>query len=100
MEFLHELLHYLGFSVVVLAIFAGLAAVFMCWVLPFFSYLKLRKNGFSGPSPSFPLGNLREMAASSSSDRQPLGLNHNIHSHVFPYFAHWRSKYGELVSFI
>ncbi|KAK8486630.1 hypothetical protein V6N12_033682 [Hibiscus sabdariffa] len=38
-----------------------LTLLFSCWIFPSRAYRKLKKNGFVGPIPSFPMGNIREM---------------------------------------
>ncbi|KAL5994359.1 hypothetical protein ACLOJK_024409 [Asimina triloba] len=78
------------------------AAIFQFWVLPFLAYRRLRNRGFSGPPPSFPLGNIGEMSkrvrkAHHLGDAAgPLQISHDIHSTVFPYFAQWRQSYGKV----
>ncbi|KAL8232573.1 hypothetical protein R6Q57_002351 [Mikania cordata] len=72
--------------------------LYSCWVLPIRAYRKLAINGFSGPPPSFPLGNIVEMkntkntTKSSSTDR----VSNDIHASVFPYFAQWQKAYGKV----
>ncbi|TYH01341.1 hypothetical protein ES288_A09G050900v1 [Gossypium darwinii] len=83
-----------------LVLYLLLRLILSCWILPILVYRKIRKNGFGGPTPRFPLGNVREMkvdtkiinnVASSS-----LAISHNIHPIVFPYFARWQKSYGEV----
>lgn len=81
------------------------------WVKPFLTLRKLKRCGFEGPTPSFPLGNIRDMKKqnntntiitttkddgddhlSSSSSSKP---NHDIHSIVFPYFSRWQDSHGK-----
>ncbi|WCJ36661.1 cytochrome P450 family 715 subfamily A polypeptide 1 [Euphorbia peplus] len=62
------------------------------------AYMKLRKNGFGGPTPNFPMGNLKEMkkitaAASSSSS---FNISNDIHYSVFPYFSQWQKSHGKV----
>uniref|UniRef100_A0ACD5ZBL9 Uncharacterized protein n=1 Tax=Avena sativa TaxID=4498 RepID=A0ACD5ZBL9_AVESA len=60
---------------------------------------RLRKAGFGGPAPSFPLGNLSEIAAScSTSSSAPASgvVSSDIHGAVFPYFARWRAAFGNV----
>ncbi|KAL4347940.1 hypothetical protein GQ457_17G025340 [Hibiscus cannabinus] len=86
----------LGFSLYLL-----LTLLFSCWILPIRAYRKIKKNGFVGPIPSFPMGNIREMKNNSKNyvDDSSLGssgISHDIHSTVFPYFARWQKSYGKL----
>ncbi|KAK8486628.1 hypothetical protein V6N12_033680 [Hibiscus sabdariffa] len=86
----------LGFSLYLL-----LTLLFSCWILPIRAYRKIKKNGFVGPTPSFPMGNIREMKNNSKNyvDDSSLGfsgISHDIHSTVFPYFARWQKFYGKL----
>ncbi|XVF53597.1 hypothetical protein PTKIN_Ptkin05aG0111000 [Pterospermum kingtungense] len=82
-----------------------LRLVFSCWILPILAYLKLKRNGFGGPTPSFPLGNIREMKNKkniiindndSSLEYYSSGVSHDIHSTVFPYFARWQKTHGKV----
>ncbi|KAK4280333.1 hypothetical protein QN277_011969 [Acacia crassicarpa] len=88
-----------------------LKLAFSWWVTPVLTHLKLKRCGFGGPAPSFPLGNIKEMKkqkntntaitdddddyhfSSSSSCSKP---SHNIHSTVFPYFARWQNSHGKV----
>ncbi|XP_042032073.1 cytokinin hydroxylase-like [Salvia splendens] len=72
--------------------------VFSCWIIPFLGYRKLKRNGFSGPKPSFPFGNLNDIKLLSSfSSSSPLSISNNIHSTAFPYFAVWQKLYGKVM---
>ena len=73
------------------------------WVLPVLALQKLKRNGFRGPPPSFPLGNIAEMKrirkASAAINADPHSfpsskVSHDIHSTVFPHFAQWQASYG------
>lgn len=71
------------------------------WISPIQVYQKLRKNGFGGPTPNFPLGNITEMKREimtviNGEEALSNNISHNIHSTVFPYFARWRKIYGKL----
>eukprot|EP00257_Ricinus_communis_P002482 XP_002513695.2 cytochrome P450 714C2 [Ricinus communis] len=72
------------------------------WISPYKAYLKLQKNGFGGPTPSFPLGNIEEMkkiskiCAASASSNGSLTISNDIHSTVFPYFAQWQESHGKV----
>ncbi|KAM0945118.1 putative cytochrome P450 [Dioscorea sansibarensis] len=73
--------------------FLALLSVF--WLLPFASSRRLKSNGFLGPSPNFPFGNLMEMRQTSKLSSSSSG-NHDIHSVVLPYFARWNKLYGKV----
>ncbi|OMO97821.1 Cytochrome P450 [Corchorus olitorius] len=81
--------------------------LFSFWIHPIRAYRKLKKNGFGGPTPSFPLGNIREMKNSmknniiNNNDSSSLSVassavSHDIHSTVFPYFARWQKSHGKV----
>ncbi|XP_074319691.1 cytokinin hydroxylase isoform X3 [Silene latifolia] len=62
---------------------------------------KLRKNGFDGPNPSFPLGNLGDIKkmiieSKSSSQMSSESNSHDIHSSSLPYFARWNKLHGKV----
>ncbi|KAJ4955869.1 hypothetical protein NE237_012652 [Protea cynaroides] len=85
-----QFLQVLGFAMFFFIIFIG-------WLLPIRAYKRVRKNGFEGPKPSFPLGNIDEMRKKEKDS--PLGsvnVTHNIYSTVFPYFARWRKLHGKV----
>ncbi|CAH2056706.1 unnamed protein product [Thlaspi arvense] len=68
-----------------------------CWLWPNKAYRKLRKSGFGGPTPSFPLGNTRDMkrkknTTGSASENK---ITHDLHSTVFPFYASWQKSHGE-----
>ncbi|KAK9075345.1 hypothetical protein SSX86_003668 [Deinandra increscens subsp. villosa] len=93
-----ENLEALTFAMVACFSFLLWRVLYSCWVLPIRAYRKLAINGFSGPPPSFPFGNIAEMkktkiieSCSSSST-----LSNDIHSRVFPYFAQWQKAYGKV----
>ncbi|XP_022851947.1 cytokinin hydroxylase-like [Olea europaea var. sylvestris] len=67
------------------------------WVLPNLAYRRLKANGFSGPKPSFPMGNLNEIKKKKSIvSSSSLNISHDIHSVVFPYFARWKKLHGKV----
>ncbi|KAK6155695.1 hypothetical protein DH2020_009943 [Rehmannia glutinosa] len=77
--------------------------LFSWWVMPCLAYRKLKSNGFSGPKPSFPLGNLNDMKkmkmtniSSTSSSSSSLSISNDIHSTAFPYFARWQKLHGKV----
>ncbi|XP_051121654.1 cytochrome P450 709B3-like [Andrographis paniculata] len=75
------------------------------WISPWMLYRKLRANGFSGPNPSFPLGNLNQIKYQksdtdiSSSSSVLTGISNDLHSTLFPYFASWQKSYGKIFVF-
>ncbi|KAJ4849079.1 hypothetical protein Tsubulata_045231 [Turnera subulata] len=73
--------------------------LFSFWIYPIRAHLKLKRNGFGGPSPNFPLGNLKEMRKISQEASSVSGsskISHDIHSTVFPYFATWKQSHGKV----
>ena len=98
-----EIFEGIGLVIFGLFILFVFRVLFCCWVSPFLVHKKLKRNGFRGPTPCFPLGNISEMkrmnannpnstVEDSSSHHQ---LTHDIHSTVFPYFARWQTTYGK-----
>lgn len=95
----------MGFVLVIAFVLALLISkvVLSCWVLPSLAYLKLKKRGFNGPTPSFPLGNINEMKKknnlniniNNNNKISSLDVSNDIHSTVFPYFARWQQSYGK-----
>lgn len=72
-----------------------------CWILPVRAQKKLGENGFSGPPPSFPLGNLNDMkklkpalVMEEETSKSSTIINHDIHSIALPHFALWQQQYG------
>ncbi|KAA8550471.1 hypothetical protein F0562_002155 [Nyssa sinensis] len=64
----------------------------------------LRKQGISGPRPSFLLGNIREImkARNGAVDAPPSGetpVYHNCGAALFPFFDQWREQYGQVFMF-
>ncbi|KAG8381314.1 hypothetical protein BUALT_Bualt06G0109500 [Buddleja alternifolia] len=69
------------------------------WVMPYLAYRKLKSNGFSGPKPSFPLGNLNDMKKLKNTDSTSSSLStisNDIHSTAFPYFSQWQKSHGKV----
>ncbi|CAK9169505.1 unnamed protein product [Ilex paraguariensis] len=96
MEFLQFPLA-LCLAMAVIFLFMLWRLLYSCWVLPNQAYQKLRRNGFSGPTPSFPLGNIVDRKKSlHSSSSSSLSLTHDIHSKVFPYFYLWQKLHGKV----
>lgn len=90
----------LGLSYLVLIL------AFSWWVWPILTLRKLKRCGFGGPTPSFPLGNIKEMKKKNNSnvtDSSSLVSsepNHDIHSTVFPYFSRWQNSHGKLAGLL
>ncbi|KAG7982681.1 hypothetical protein I3843_04G065900 [Carya illinoinensis] len=97
MEFL-ELSQVISIAMVMLFLFLSGRILFSCWIRPTLVYQKLRRNGFGGPTPSFPLGNITEMTEKNggSSLKSSNITHHDIHSSVFPYFARWQKLHGKV----
>jgi hypothetical protein len=57
---------------------------------------QLERNGFRGPRPQFPFGNLLQMMRKKhvTSVHPSPGVTHDIHASVFPYFARWIKSFG------
>ncbi|XP_016492631.1 cytokinin hydroxylase [Nicotiana tabacum] len=72
--------------------------IYSCWILPKLRYRKLRTNGFDGPAPIFPLGNINDMKKELKKTVSPsLSIsNHDIHSFAFPYYARWQKLHGNV----
>ncbi|KAL4361402.1 hypothetical protein GQ457_04G012950 [Hibiscus cannabinus] len=94
-----------SFSLIMLPflVYLLLRLLFSCWILPILVYRKLRKNGFGGPTPAFPLGNIREMEflcekniKDYDSSLESPAISHDIHSTVFPYFSKWQKSHGKV----
>ena len=91
-----------GLALAILVFLGVIKIVYRLWILPNMAYQKLTRSGLSGPSPSFPLGNIDDMVKSktkriqSDSSSSLLGIiSHDIHSKVFPYFAQWQESHGK-----
>ncbi|XP_059659920.1 cytochrome P450 714C2-like [Cornus florida] len=65
----------------------------------------LKKQGISGPQPTFLLGNLREiMKARNGPEKAPAAtaeppVTHNCAASLFPFFEQWRKQYGQVFIF-
>ncbi|WJX14516.1 unspecific monooxygenase [Trifolium repens] len=69
------------------------------WILPIQVQKKLKRNGFGGPTPSFPLGNIKEMKRKNSNIQSLVASSNptnDIHSQVFPYFSSWTKSHGKV----
>ena len=95
-----EILHFLqafGLGLGIFLLFMVWRVVCAFWIWPNKAYQKLRRNGFGGPNPSFPLGNIRDMTKKNNTTNPPSSssnITHDIHSTVFPYFAKWQKSHG------
>ncbi|KAG2655113.1 cytochrome P450 714D1-like [Panicum virgatum] len=82
------------------------AFIHAAWLSPAATRRRLRRAGFDGPRPSFPLGNLPEITATTmaavkttlpllpaSSSSSSIS---DVHAAVFPYFARWRQAFGKV----
>ncbi|KAF5457839.1 hypothetical protein F2P56_021916 [Juglans regia] len=100
MEFL-ELSQVIIIAMVMLFLSVSGRILFSCWIKPTLVYQKLRKKGFGGPTPSFPLGNITEMTKKNggSSLRSSNITHHDIHSIAFPYFARWQKLHGKVFTY-
>ncbi|WRX16946.1 Cytochrome P450 - like 10 [Theobroma cacao] len=90
---------FLSLAMLTFLLYFFLRLLFSCWILPIRAYRKIKKNGFGGPAPSFPLGNIREMKSNKNINDSSLGssgISHDIHSTVFPYFARWQKSHGKV----
>ncbi|KAI3425406.1 DNA-directed RNA polymerase III subunit RPC3 (RNA polymerase III subunit C3), partial [Psidium guajava] len=89
---------------IVFLLFVLWRVAFRCWISPARAYKKLKRNGFGGPSPTFPLGNLMDMekaikdksCSENSNDEYSNIIAHDIHSTVLPYFARWQKSHGKV----
>ncbi|KAG6533883.1 cytokinin hydroxylase-like [Zingiber officinale] len=88
----YDMFLYYGCLLLLLLLLAAIANVF--WLSPAATWRRLQRNGFSGPSPFFPFGNLMEM--SKENTERPPNILHDIHSSVFPYFSRWSKAYGKV----
>ncbi|CAM0943275.1 unnamed protein product [Alopecurus aequalis] len=82
---------------------AALYFLYAAWLSPALTRRRLQRAGFGGPAPSFPLGNLPEIAATlaaapstSALAPAPGAISSDIHGGVFPYFARWRGAFGKV----
>uniref|UniRef100_A0A803PQF9 Cytochrome P450 n=1 Tax=Cannabis sativa TaxID=3483 RepID=A0A803PQF9_CANSA len=78
-------------------ILVSFVVLWRLFISPSLAHMKLRRNGFNGPSPCFPLGNTTDiMASMTKTNASKDGINHDIHSRVFPYFASWQKSFGKV----
>jgi cytochrome P450 len=82
---------------------AVLALLLLCssFIYAACAWLATRRRlllGFDGPRPSFPMGNLAEIAAPTlnTTTTTSSSNSNDIHGSVFPYFARWRQAFGKV----
>ncbi|XP_015941339.1 cytokinin hydroxylase [Arachis duranensis] len=94
-------MEFLGLPATLVALLASfcflliLILTYAWWVSPFLTHNKLKRCGFVGPNPSFPLGNIKEMK-NNKNIKSSSASTHDIHSQVFPYFSFWQKSYGKV----
>ncbi|KAK4283078.1 hypothetical protein QN277_000073 [Acacia crassicarpa] len=79
------------------------------WIFPILTRHKLKRCGFTGPTPSFPFGNIHDMKKTTTKDNNNTNtcsddsleyssncLSHDIHRTVFPYFSRWQDSHGKV----
>ncbi|KAK8685161.1 hypothetical protein V6N13_041169 [Hibiscus sabdariffa] len=99
MGFLEQSQAFFRLAMVACLLYLFLRLLFSWWILPIRGYRRVKRNGFGGPTPSFPLGNIAEMKNSKNADDSSLGfsgISHDIHSTTFPYFAKWQKTHGKV----
>ncbi|KAE8722475.1 subtilase family protein [Hibiscus syriacus] len=99
MELLKLSQAFLSLAMAACLLYLFLRLSFSWWILPIQAFRRIKKNGFGGPTPSFPLGNITEMKNSKNVDDSSLGfsgISHDIHSSAFPYFAKWQKTHGKV----
>ncbi|KAL8095889.1 hypothetical protein AgCh_037031 [Apium graveolens] len=89
-----------GLALAVLLLLVLCEIILSFWIWPNMAYQKLKRFGLTGPSPSFPLGNINDMVAAIKTNKQSLSttnvITHDVHSRVFPYYALWQKSYGKV----
>ncbi|KAK8482339.1 hypothetical protein V6N13_060259 [Hibiscus sabdariffa] len=99
MGFLEQSQAFFSLAMVACLLYLFLRLLFSWWILPIRGYRRVKRNGFGGPTPSFPLGNIAEMKNCKNADDSSLGfsgISHDIHSTTFPYFAKWQETHGKV----
>lgn len=96
---LNRVLKDVGIAMAVMLFLVLYKIVLSFWIWPNIAYQKLKRNGLTGPSPSFPLGNINDMVAAAKRNKQSLTcskeITHDVYSSVFPYYALWKKSYGK-----
>lgn len=99
MEFLTLSLAF--FSTLALLMFFKL--ILSWWIFPILTHHKLKRCGFTGPTPNFPFGNIHDIkkkpnrapTMTMNSYNSSNSLSHDIHRTVFPYFSSWQDSHGK-----
>ncbi|XP_030501760.2 cytokinin hydroxylase [Cannabis sativa] len=87
----------INWVIMMMIILVSFVVLWRLFISPSLAHMKLRRNGFNGPSPCFPLGNTTDiMASMTKTNASKDGINHDIHSRVFPYFASWQKSFGKV----
>lgn len=98
-----EFIQFVSMLSMVAILFVLCKVLYCWWIMPKLMYRKLKANGFEGPKPNFPLGNINDMkkelmimkeAYATSSVNVNNVISHDIHSLAFPYFATWQKLHG------
>ncbi|XP_057951952.1 cytokinin hydroxylase [Malania oleifera] len=90
------------------------------WIGPTRAHRKLQRNGFGGPPPCFPLGNIPDMMNTKKNKKKKNSnittpsasteyssifgspttmISHDLHSTVFPHFARWQKSHGKVFTY-
>ncbi|KAI4324932.1 hypothetical protein MLD38_030374 [Melastoma candidum] len=89
----------LAFAIGISLLLVFLRIVLSCWILPVLVRNELTRNGFRGPKPRFPTGNVTEIGRLRAASVPPAGslkISHDIHSIAFPHFHLWQMTYGKV----
>lgn len=74
------------------------------WLRPEKLRRALRKQGITGPKPTFLLGNIPDMKRTGKEGaprrEQSNEIVHDYNSSLFPYFGQWRETYGNYIFYI
>lgn len=94
-----EFIQFASMLGMVTILFVLCKVLYSWWIMPKLMYRKLKANGFEGPTPNFPLGNINDMKKElmmkrTSSSSSVNDISHDIHSLAFPYFATWQKLHG------
>ena len=97
---------------IVIEVFTALCLIWFCslvlywcnvmWLHPQRICNKMRRQGISGPPPSFLYGNLTEMKRLALKEKENIGepITHHYTPTVLPYFEKWRKRYGMFSNFL
>ncbi|KAG2662680.1 cytochrome P450 714D1-like [Panicum virgatum] len=96
----------MAMAMAALALLLCAAFIYAAWLSPAATRRRLRRAGFDGPRPCFPLGNLPEItettmaAVKTTLPLLPASPSSSsisdVHAAVFPYFARWRQAFGKV----